>query len=56
MVVHGLDELSDVKLLVGESSVKAHIAILAARCSYFEAMFRSFAPEDGTVKVIMRHG
>ena len=28
-------------------------AVLAARCSYFEAMFRSFMPEDSTVNVSM---
>ena len=26
-------------------------AVLAARCSYFEAMFRSFMPEDSIVNV-----
>jgi len=32
-------------------TIKAHKAILAARSSYFEAMFRSFSPENDRVNV-----
>lgn len=44
-------ELCDVRLLVGDDAIPAHKAVLAARCTYFEAMFRSFMPEDNTVKL-----
>jgi len=44
-------EFCDVTLNVGDVSFKAHKAILAARCSYFEAMFRSFTPADSQVKI-----
>lgn len=44
-------EFCDVTLVLEETSIPAHKAILAARCSYFEAMFRSFMPEDSTVNV-----
>ena len=39
--------------ILEETSIPAHKAILAARCSYFEAMFRSFMPEDSTVNVMI---
>lgn len=44
-------QFSDVVLCVGEEVVHAHQAILAARCTYFEAMFRSFMPPGRTVQV-----
>lgn len=46
-------EFCDVTLVLEGTSIPAHKAILAARCSYFEAMFRSFMPEDSTVNVSM---
>ena len=44
-------EFCDLSLLLDGAVIPVHKAILAARCSYFEAMFRSFMPEDCTVKV-----
>lgn len=44
-------EFTDIDLILGEDVIPAHKAILAARCEYFQAMFRSFMPVDGTVKV-----
>ena len=45
-------EFCDICLLLDDVRISAHKAVLAARCSYFEAMFRSFMPDDGCVKVI----
>ena len=45
-------EFCDVTLVLEDTSIPSHKAILAARCSYFEAMFRSFMPEDAIVNVI----
>jgi len=42
---------ADVFLEVGEVMVPAHKPVLAARCAYFEAMFRSFMPKDHLVKI-----
>ena len=42
---------TDVVLQVDQHSVPAHIPILAARCSYFEAFFRSFMPESRRVDI-----
>ena len=42
---------ADVILCVGEKKVLAHRPILAARCLYFEALFRSFMPEDRCVEI-----
>ena len=50
MKQHSLD-FCDITLVLDSNPISAHKAILAARCSYFEAMFRSFMPEHGTVKV-----
>lgn len=44
-------EFCDITLLLDGKRYVAHKAVLAARCSYFEAMFRSFMPENGTVKI-----
>ena len=44
-------EFCDITLVLDETSIPAHKAILAARCTYFESMFRSFMPESNTVKV-----
>ena len=44
-------EFCDITLVLDGQTVAAHKPILAARCSYFEAMFRSFMPEDGVVQV-----
>lgn len=45
-------ELCDLNLIVGNETIAAHKAVLAARCTYFEAMFRSFMPADNTVNVM----
>ncbi|XP_068020823.1 leucine-zipper-like transcriptional regulator 1 isoform X1 [Melanerpes formicivorus] len=44
-------EFCDIILLLDGHPQPAHKAILAARSSYFEAMFRSFMPEDGQVNI-----
>ncbi|EDO29158.1 predicted protein, partial [Nematostella vectensis] len=44
-------DFHDITLKVDGNPVGAHKAILAARCSYFEAMFRSFMPENNTVTI-----
>ena len=44
-------EFTDITLMLDGTPIPAHKAVLAARCSYFEAMFRSFMPEDNKVKV-----
>jgi hypothetical protein len=44
-------EFCDITLMVDGHPIPAHKAVLAARCSYFEAMFRSFMPEDNVVRV-----
>lgn len=44
-------EFCDVNLILHGATISAHKAILAARCHYFEGMFRSFMPEDNTVNV-----
>uniref|UniRef100_A0A8C4TKH6 Leucine zipper like post translational regulator 1 n=1 Tax=Erpetoichthys calabaricus TaxID=27687 RepID=A0A8C4TKH6_ERPCA len=44
-------EFFDITLLLDGHPRPAHKAILAARSSYFEAMFRSFMPEDGQVNI-----
>ncbi|KAH3884874.1 hypothetical protein DPMN_008860 [Dreissena polymorpha] len=44
-------EFCDITLMLGNEAIRAHKAVLAARCTYFEAMFRSFMPETNTVTV-----
>ncbi|CAG0890166.1 unnamed protein product [Cyprideis torosa] len=44
-------EFSDIILMLDGNAIHAHKAILAARCSYFEAMFRSFMPQDKTANI-----
>lgn len=44
-------EFCDITLLLDGEPVPAHKAVLAARCSYFEGLFRSFMPESNTVNV-----
>ncbi|XP_047524556.1 leucine-zipper-like transcriptional regulator 1 homolog isoform X1 [Pieris napi] len=50
-VTSGGAELADVRLRVGFASRPAHRSILAARAAYFEAMFRSFSPQDNIVNI-----
>lgn len=44
-------EFCDINLLLDGAVIPAHKSVLAARCGYFEAMFRSFMPQDGTVRI-----
>ncbi|XP_032684276.1 leucine-zipper-like transcriptional regulator 1 isoform X2 [Odontomachus brunneus] len=44
-------EFCDIKLILDGFPIPVHKAILAARCSYFEAMFRSFTPENNMVNI-----
>lgn len=44
-------EFCDITLRLNGMPIPAHKAILAARCSYFEAMFRSFMPENNMVNI-----
>ncbi|XP_076294734.1 leucine zipper like transcription regulator 1 isoform X3 [Lasioglossum baleicum] len=44
-------EFCDVKLMLNGTSIPAHKAILAARCSYFEGLFRSFMPVNKMVNM-----
>ncbi|KAK2169086.1 hypothetical protein LSH36_12g10021 [Paralvinella palmiformis] len=46
-------EFCDITLMLDGTPIPAHKAVLAARCSYFEAMFRSFMPADNKVKIII---
>ncbi|XP_048482353.1 leucine-zipper-like transcriptional regulator 1 isoform X2 [Plutella xylostella] len=47
----GVGALSDVTLCVGGARRAAHRSVLAARATYFEAMFRSFSPPDNIVNI-----
>lgn len=44
-------EFCDIDLNLDENIIRAHKTILAARCGYFEAMFRSFMPADSKVNI-----
>ena len=44
-------EFYDITLMLDDVAIPAHKAILAARCTYFESMFRSFMPENNIVTV-----
>lgn len=44
-------EFCDITLMLDGVPIPAHKSVLAARCSYFEGMFRSFMPENNTVNV-----
>eukprot|EP00800_Vazella_pourtalesii_P008004 TRINITY_DN2127_c0_g1_i4.p1 TRINITY_DN2127_c0_g1~~TRINITY_DN2127_c0_g1_i4.p1 ORF type:complete len:635 (-),score=123.38 TRINITY_DN2127_c0_g1_i4:110-2014(-) len=44
-------QFADILLQIGSNSFPAHKCILAARCKYFEAMFRSFMPTDSKVNI-----
>lgn len=44
-------DFTDISLRVDDQVVLSHKAVLAARCSYFEALFRSFMPENQEVKI-----
>lgn len=44
-------EFCDINLILDDRVIPAHKSILAARCSYFQAMFRSFMPADNIVNV-----
>lgn len=44
-------EFCDITLMLDGVPIPAHKAVLAARCSYFEGMFRSFMPENNTVNI-----
>lgn len=44
-------EFCDINLILDGDIVPAHKAILAARCEYFQAMFRSFNPADNIVNI-----
>lgn len=44
-------EFCDINLVLDNDVIPAHKAILAARCAYFQAMFRSFNPTDNIVNI-----
>lgn len=46
-------DFCDITLMLDGSPIRGHKAVLAARCSYFEAMFRSFMPENSIVQVCL---
>lgn len=48
---NGGQEFCDITLMLNGVPYPAHKAVLAARCSYFEGMFRSFMPENNTVNI-----
>ncbi|XP_052802269.1 leucine-zipper-like transcriptional regulator 1 [Mya arenaria] len=44
-------EYCDITLVLDGTPIHAHKAILSARCTYFESMFRSFMPPTNTVTI-----
>lgn len=48
---NGGKDFCDIHLVLEDQIIPAHKSILAARCSYFQAMFRSFMPADNKVNV-----
>lgn len=44
-------EFCDINLALDGKMIPAHKSILAARCTYFQALFRSFMPQDNTVNI-----
>ncbi|KAK0167024.1 hypothetical protein PV327_004475 [Microctonus hyperodae] len=48
---NGGQEFCDITLMLNGVPYPAHKAVLAARCSYFEGMFRSFMPENNIVNI-----
>ncbi|KAK5643249.1 hypothetical protein RI129_007094 [Pyrocoelia pectoralis] len=44
-------EFCDIDLVLDGTVISAHKTILAARCAYFEGMFRSFMPPDNRVRI-----
>ncbi|XP_033223341.1 leucine-zipper-like transcriptional regulator 1 [Belonocnema kinseyi] len=44
-------DFCDITLMLDGVPIPAHKSVLAARCSYFEGMFRSFMPENNTVNI-----
>lgn len=44
-------DFCDISLVLDDKEIPAHKSVLAARCGYFEAMFRSFMPVDNTVRI-----
>ncbi|XP_011498946.1 PREDICTED: leucine-zipper-like transcriptional regulator 1 [Ceratosolen solmsi marchali] len=44
-------EFCDITLMLDGVPIPSHKAILAARCSYFEGLFRSFMPANNTVNI-----
>lgn len=47
----GGKEFCDINLILDGNVIPAHKSILSARCTYFQAMFRSFMPSDNSVNV-----
>ncbi|KAJ6635081.1 Leucine-zipper-like transcriptional regulator 1 like [Pseudolycoriella hygida] len=47
----GGGEFCDIDLTLDGHIIPAHKSILSARCTYFQAMFRSFMPPDNTVNI-----
>ena len=52
LLKNGGQEFCNLTLILDGETLRVHKAVLAARCSYFEAMFRSFMPENNTVQVV----
>ncbi|XP_034235806.1 leucine-zipper-like transcriptional regulator 1 isoform X2 [Thrips palmi] len=48
---HVGNDFCDITLVLDGNHIRAHKAILAARCGYFEGLFRSFMPEDGMIQI-----